>query len=256
LLSNAVKFTPEGGSIEVQLWHAESHVELSVADSGIGIDSEFLPFVFDRFRQADAGTARMHGGLGVGLAIVKQLVDLHGGTVHAQSEGRGRGATFLVRLPRLHVGDQAAATEADPTLSGIATVATDLGGVRVLLVDDDVQALELMKRILNQANAQVSSCMSAAEAVRRLAEEHFDVLISDIAMPQMDGYQLVRTIRETLQVDSQELPAIALTAHARWENRTKAMLAGYQMHIAKPIEPPELLATIANIVGRAPTSIE
>jgi CheY-like chemotaxis protein len=249
LVSNAVKFTPKGGVVNVVLRRADSHAEICIHDTGMGVSAEFLPHVFDRFRQADSSITRAHGGLGLGLAIVKHLVELHGGTVNAESAGEGKGATFVVRLPLAAVRNESSTADADATLES-AHGEVDLAGVTVLVVDDDAEARELIRRVLDQAKATVFTAAGAADALDVLAREKLDVLVSDIGMPTIDGYQFIRTVREQLNVDGSELPAIAVTAYARSQDRTRAMLAGYQMHIAKPIEPQELLATVASFAGR------
>ena len=255
LLSNAVKFTPNGGSIEVILRQNDSHAEVTVKDTGMGIAPEFLPYVFERFRQADGSTSRAHGGLGLGLSIAKNLVELHGGTVRAESAGMGRGAELVVLLPLAHVPTASSSARhsmaADvPVCGGI-----DLAGVKVLVVEDDGESRMVIERILSHAHAIVRTVGSGAEALAILATEKTDVLISDIGMPQMDGYEFIRIVREDLHLSASALPAVALTAYARWEDRTRAMLAGFQTHVAKPVEPQELLATIANFADRQSAAI-
>ena len=249
LVSNAVKFTPKGGAVDVVLRRTDSHAELCVHDTGMGVSPEFLPHMFDRFRQADESITRTHGGLGLGLAIVKHLVELHGGTVTAESAGAAQGSTFIVKLPLAAVRQDAASSDVS-TAPEQPHREIDLTGVTVLVVDDDPEARELIRRVLSQSKAVVFVAASAADALEVLAREKLDVLVSDIGMPDVDGYQLIRTVREQLKLDGTELPAVAVTAYARSQDRTRAMLAGYQMHIAKPIEPQELLATVANFAGR------
>jgi PAS domain S-box-containing protein len=251
LLTNAVKFTPRGGQVDVLLRRVDSQLELTVADTGSGIPPAFLPHVFDRFRQADSSATRTHGGLGLGLSIVKQLVEMHGGTVHAASAGEDQGATFIVRLPlsalRPEAGEQhPAAPIASPAL------ALDLAGVRVLVVDDEPDARALLAHLLGEHGAVVQSAASADEALQAFAERPPDVLVSDIGMPGRDGYQLIRELRALPVEAGGRTPAIALTAFARSEDRTRALLAGYQLHVAKPIEPHELLAALASMAGRVP----
>ena len=251
LLTNAVKFTPKGGRVEVVLQRVNSHLELSVADSGIGIRADFLPLVFDRFRQADSSTTRSHGGLGLGLSIVKQLVELHGGTVRAKSDGDGRGATFLVSLPLAAVRpeidhEHPGARTADPA----PEAGIDLHGLRVLVVDDEPDARELIGQLLRECGAEVHAASSAGEALATLQRVRPDLLLSDIGMPDRDGYQLIREIRRLAPEHGGRTPAIALTAFARSEDRARAMLAGYQVHVSKPIEAHELLATVASLAGR------
>jgi CheY-like chemotaxis protein len=251
LLSNAVKFTPKGGKIDVILQRVGSHIEIAVSDSGIGIEPEFLPHLFERFRQADSSATRAHGGLGLGLSIVKQLVQLHGGTVKAESRGSNLGATFTVTLPLVPIRSDAS-REHPTTPSAVAAQsdAVDLSGVRVLIVDDDADARELIKRVLTQCGAEARVAASALQALEILKAHRPDVLISDIGMPHMDGYDFMRRVRELPPFQGRSLPAIALTAFARSVDRTKAMMAGYQMHMAKPIEPQELVATVASFAGR------
>ena len=254
LLSNAVKFTPRSGNIDVLVRKVESHVEIDVHDSGMGISAEFLPHLFERFRQADSSTTRKHGGLGLGLSIVKQLVELHGGSVSAASEGNGQGATFRVNLPLRPIRDPAATS--GNTSRGFARVEVptiSLAGVEVLVVDDEADARELVRMVLGEAGAVVHAAGSADEAVALIRLHRPDVLVSDIGMPDRDGYQLIREVRAMPPREGGRTPAIALTAFARSEDRTRAMLAGYQVHVSKPIEPQELIATIKSLaanVGR------
>ena len=255
LLSNAVKFTPKNGRVQVLLERVNSHLEVSVIDSGEGIAPEFLPHVFDRFRQQDASTTRRHGGLGLGLAIVKQLVELHGGSVRAESAGPGQGSTFRVLLPltvlQSRAGPEAATGRQPRTVA--ASLAPpdeflDLAGVKVLVVDDEGDARALLKRVLEDRAASVRTAGSAAEALRLLQAERPDVLVSDIGMPEEDGYALIRRVR-ALEAGG-DVPAIAVTAYARSEDRLKAILAGFQMHVSKPVDATELLALVASLAGR------
>jgi PAS domain S-box-containing protein len=246
LLSNAVRFTPRGGHVRVTLRQTASQVEIVVGDSGRGINPEFLPHVFERFRQADTSTTREHGGLGLGLAIVKQLVDLHGGVVAAASPGEGRGATFTVRLP---CGRRGQDVVDDPTAS-IAPIAhdpPDLGGVTVLVVDDEPDARDLVGYVLAECGARVVSAGSAAEALSALDRERPDVILSDIGMPQRDGYAFMTEVR----LRGIKVPAAALTAFVAPEDRTRALRSGYQAHIAKPVGPGELIAAVAALANRA-----
>lgn len=248
LLSNAVKFTPKGGRIKVILERVDSHVEITIEDTGIGIESDFLPFVFDRFRQADSGISRRHGGLGIGLSIVKSLVELHGGSVRAKSPGRNQGSTFSVALPLFHVRPEedrrSSANPSDP----LQTIELPrLDGTRVLLVDDDADGCELVSAILAARGAHVRCVTSGPDALDVIAQEHFDVVLSDIGMPDMDGYEFMRALRKTEEGRSKLTPAIAVTAYAGTADRQRALLSGYQMHIAKPIEAPELIAAIASL---------
>jgi CheY-like chemotaxis protein len=251
LLSNAIKFTNRGGRVEVTVRRVNSHVEIVVADTGAGISADFLPHVFERFRQADGTRARPHGGLGIGLAIVRHLVELHGGTVHAFSAGEGQGSTFTVQLP-LTVARFIADDEPHVTIRTLTTtlpLAVSLAGVRVLAVDDDRESRELVATILRSAGADVQSATSAAEALRVLADTAFDVLVSDIGMPQQDGHSLIQAIRSD-EGTGRRLPAVALTAHARVEDRLAALMAGFDVHVPKPVEPAELTTVIAALVRR------
>jgi signal transduction histidine kinase/ActR/RegA family two-component response regulator len=250
LLSNSVKFTPKGGRIDVILQRVNSHVEITVNDSGAGIPADFLPHLFERFRQLDASATRTSGGLGLGLSIVKQLVELHGGSVRAHSEGEGTGATFTVSLPLAPVRQERREHPTTPTRQPELDPPVDLAGLRVLVVEDEADARHLIKRVLMQARAEVITASTAAEGLQLLGQQQPHVLISDIGMPGMDGYQFIRKVRRRSPDRGGQVPAIALTAFARSEDRTRAMMAGYQMHIAKPIEPQELVATVANVAGR------
>ena len=256
LLSNAVKFTPRDGRVMVTLRRAGEHVELRVADTGQGIAADFLPHVFDRFRQADASTTRRHGGLGLGLAIVKQLVELHGGTVRVESAGLGHGAAFTVALPATPRPRVAAVQRADDEPSAGASLrsidARDgaaLAGVRVLVVDDEPDARELIGEVLRRCEAVVVTAGSSAEAVRLAERERFDALVSDIAMPGEDGYTLIDRLR-ALPGEMGAMPALALTAYARAEDRARAIAAGFQHHCAKPVEPAALVAALARLLRR------
>lgn len=250
LLSNAVKFTPKGGRVQVVLERVNSHVEIRVTDTGLGIDPAFLPHVFDRFRQAESSPTRSYGGLGIGLAIVKHIAELHGGIATASSQGLGLGSTFTVCLP-------IAAThpnEADASdRTGDATVghAVDLSGVCVLVVDDDEDALAVMRRLFENARAQVLTAPSAADALYIVEMTLPDIVISDIGMTGEDGYTLIRKIRALPPERGGRVPAIALTAFARAEDRRRAILAGFHVHFSKPVETVELRATVATLVGRS-----
>ncbi len=251
LLSNAIKFTPKGGRVQVLLERVNSHIEITVSDTGEGIKADFLPYVFDRFRQFDASTTRRHGGMGLGLAIVKQLVELHGGTVRAKSPGEGQGASFVVVLPLTPVHSEPTETDRfHPTAATSAPVdyeVTNLKGVRVLVVDDEPDARDLIGRILNECEATVSTAASADEALAVFERDPPHVLISDIGMPKRDGYDLIRAIRSQDPERGGNVPAIALTAFARSEDRRRAILAGYQMHVVKPVEPAELITVVASL---------
>jgi PAS domain S-box-containing protein len=249
LLSNAVKFTPRGGTIQVRLARVDSHVEVRVADSGEGIAAEFLPYVFDRFRQADSTSTRRHGGLGLGLSLVKQLVELHGGSVRVTSDGPGKGAVFAVVLPlaplrAAEVEDEPDSQSAPRSVLKSAVVNTTLEGVRVLVVDDEPDSRILVQRLLRERHAAVMTASSAAEALSDVQQQEFDLLISDVGMPDEDGYSLIRKVRAMDHSRTKPLPAIALTAYARTEDRVKSIEAGFQMHLAKPVEPVELLAMV------------
>jgi len=251
LLSNAVKFTPRGGRVQVILERVNSHVEIVIEDTGIGIRADFLPYVFDRFRQADPTTTRRFGGLGLGLSIVKNLVELHGGSVRVKSAGENQGSTFVVALPVSHVRSedttrvQPAPVVADP-LEAIELPRLD--GVRVLIVDDEPDGRALIARILEGRGADPISAPSAEEALALLPRERVDILLSDIGMPDMDGYELMRRVRLLDGTRVNPIPAIAVTAYARPEDRQRSLLAGYHMHLSKPIEARELVAGIASLL--------
>ena len=253
LLSNAIKFTPRGGKVEILLERVNSHIEVTVTDTGEGISPEFLPHVFDRFRQADASTTRKFGGLGLGLSIVKQLVELHGGTVRAKSAGEGAGATFTVAIPlaitKRHFDDRQHPTTPDYS-SQRDDLQISLKGTTVLVVDDEPDARDLIERLLVDRGARVLKAESVDCALKLLSTERTNVILSDIGMPQRDGYDFIRTVRALPAGAGGKTPAIALTAFARSEDRTRAMMAGYQVHLSKPVEPRELIATVASLVGR------
>lgn len=254
LLSNAVKFTPKRGRVQVSLERVNSHLEINIRDSGIGIKPDFLPHVFDRFRQADGTTARTHGGLGLGLAIVKHLVELHGGTVSARSTGEGEGAIFTIALPLqvVHGGstNEVRVHPAAPAPERIACATIFLTGLRVLAVDDEPDARELVRRVLEERGADVRTAESADEAVAVFQDWKPDVIVSDLGMPGKDGYELMRKIRSLADEEGGKVAAAALTAYARSEDRTRAMLAGYQTHVTKPVDPAELIAVVATLGGR------
>ncbi|HET8698063.1 MAG TPA: PAS domain S-box protein, partial [Gammaproteobacteria bacterium] len=252
LLWNAVKFTPDGGQIVVGLRQRGSDVELTVTDTGVGIRREFLPHIFDRFEQGNPSITRRFGGLGLGLAIVKHLVDLHGGSIAAESEGEGKGARFTVLLP----AGSAAEAAVDPSRSAearaLASVEVDaLQGMRILVVEDEKDTLEFLARLLVSRGAEVVTATSAAEALALLPTAQVNVLISDIGLPDVDGYELLREIRRMDASASGGIPAIALTAYARAEDRLLAFRAGYQAHVAKPVDPAELVATILDLAKLA-----
>jgi signal transduction histidine kinase len=248
LLTNAIKFTPHAGRVEVALRDNGGQVEISVSDNGLGIKPEFLPFVFDRFRQADASTTRRHGGLGLGLSIVKSLVELHGGTVDVQSSGEAQGSTFFVRLPIAPMQGQGV-EGALPTPTQQLDVSPALTGLRILVVDDEADARTLARRVLEERGAQVTTVCSAAEAMATIDDSRLpNVIVSDIGMPDEDGYDLIKQMR-ALPGEAGRVPAIALTALARAEDRKRALSAGYQKHVSKPVDPAELVGVIASLVG-------
>lgn len=257
LLSNAVKFTPAQGTVAVTLARAATHLELRVADSGLGIKPEFLPHVFERFRQADSTTTRRHSGLGLGLAIVRHLVELHGGTVEVESEGEGRGATFIVRLPVRAVRDRRgrrssldAAASGNQAL-GDAMIA-DLHGITVLVVDDQVDAQALVRTVLQEAGANAVGASAVADALELLTRFRPDVVVADIGMPGEDGYSLIRQVRDRERSRGDRMPAIALTAYGRAEDRALALESGFDAHLRKPVDTDALLLAIATAVGRLP----
>jgi len=257
LLSNAIKFTSPGGHVTLAAERAPAEVTLTVSDDGPGISPDFLPHVFERFRQAESTEARTHGGLGLGLAIVRQLVELHGGTVEAQSDGLGRGATFTVRLPThpATVADAvpAATKQAVAPATVPAELDADLSGVQILVVDDEPDGREMLTHMLESWGAQVRSAGSADEALAALSENRPDLLISDIGMPRVDGYELIRRIRALRDPAEGDLAAIALTAFARGEDAVKAQEAGYGVHLPKPVDPSRLYSTIARVLGLSPS---
>ncbi|HEX8564463.1 MAG TPA: ATP-binding protein [Pyrinomonadaceae bacterium] len=254
LLSNAIKFSPKGGRVTVRLERAVDAAQITVSDTGKGIEPEFLPYVFERFRQADGTTTRKQGGLGLGLAIVKHLVELHGGEISAESEGVGKGAVFAVRLPLR------ALTEAVPDENGAASVlnlnlasggdlSIDLHGLRIVVVDDERDARELLRSLLTTYGAEVTICTSSGEAFEAVRREKPDLLVSDIGMPDEDGYSLIAKIRRLPETEGGKTPAIALTAFARIEDRIHALSQGFQMFVPKPVEPNELIAAIRSLAG-------
>jgi CheY-like chemotaxis protein/anti-sigma regulatory factor (Ser/Thr protein kinase) len=253
LISNAIKFTPRGGRVLVRLERVESHVEVTVSDTGKGITSDFLPHVFERFRQADATTTRVFGGLGLGLAIVRQLVELHGGTVRVDSEGEGHGSTFTFSLPllavRSAVSDSGSAQQAEFKRAELECP-PELNGLRVLVVDDEADTCELLQVIIEGCGAQVKTATTVAAALEAMAEEAFDVLISDIGMPEEDGYSLIAKVRALSKERGGKIPAAALSAYASEEDRIRVLRSGFQIHVPKPISPSELIAVVANLAGR------
>jgi signal transduction histidine kinase/CheY-like chemotaxis protein len=251
LLSNAVKFTPKAGFIAIEVRAAEGMAEIAVRDSGVGIEPQFIPHVFDRFRQADSSSTRRHGGLGLGLSIARHLVELHHGVVEAHSDGKDRGATFVVRLPTGE--DQSAHREARTprraTPFRMAGAGHPLEGLRVLVVDDDADGRELVGRVLTECGAMVATAGDAERALAVLHDYKAQILITDIGMPGTDGYALLRSVRE--RFDAQALPAIALTAFARPEDRARALSSGFQAHLSKPVDLQALTDTIAALGGGA-----
>jgi len=259
LLSNAVKFTPPGGEVRVRVEPEGRHLRLSVADTGHGIRADFLPHVFERFRQGDQSTTRAHGGLGLGLAIVRHLVELHGGTVSVESPGPGLGSTFTVELPLAEVragngglrSDETEAPSASPEQSAVRhSPSATLRGLRVLVVDDEPDALELVRVVLERGGADVTAVGSAAEAMRRLEESGHDVLLCDIGMPNEDGYGLVRRVRALGPERGGSTPAIALTAYAGESDRARALEAGFQLHVPKPVDPVRLVELVAGLAPK------
>lgn len=252
VLTNAVKFTPRGGTVEIRLSANSQQAEIVVTDSGIGIPLEFLPHIFERFRQAESGTTRRHGGLGLGLAIARHLVEMHGGTINAESEGEGRGSTFRIRLPLIvHAesrldGQSAPRTGQQEDRSRTA----DLEGVTVMAVDDDSDALKLVRDILEAAGAQVTMVNSAVAALEKIATDPPQVLVADLGMPDMDGYELIKRIRRLGDERLRGIPAAALTAYARSGDRARSLRSGFEMHLAKPIDPAELIATVGTLARR------
>ena len=253
LLSNAAKFTPPGGRIACQLSLNDGRVRFAVTDSGKGIDPKFLPSVFDRFRQADSSSTRSQGGLGIGLTIVRHIVELHGGTVHAQSEGEGKGATFVVELPIVHEFHAGQSPVARPAVVRPVddSAVPDITGIRILLVDDEPDTREVIGQMLFRAGAQVELAASAREAFESITGKLPDILVSDIAMPDEDGYSLVQKVRARPNGEGGDLPAVALTAYAREEDRRRALAAGFQAHLSKPIEPSDLIRTVARFAVRS-----
>ncbi len=256
LLSNSVKFTPKNGRVQIRLERVNSHVEISVTDTGNGIAPEFIPYVFDRFRQADQATTRVQGGLGLGLSIVRQIVEMHGGTVSVESEGEGKGSTFTVMLPRLaavprhrEIVDARKHPKASDDDFVAIDCAPELDGLRVLVVDDEADARDLLREVLEVCGSDVVTTSTAAEALETLRTGKFDVLVSDIGMPNEDGYTLIEKVRALTDAEGGRTPAIALTAYARVEDRIRALKSGFQAHLPKPVEPVELAAVVASLAN-------
>jgi signal transduction histidine kinase/CheY-like chemotaxis protein len=258
LLSNAVKFTPKGGRVQLRLERVDSHVEIVVTDTGVGIKKDFLPYVFERFRQGESGPARKTGGLGLGLAIVRHIVEMHGGVVLAESAGEGQGSTFTVTLPMMIVqpGTTAPRAREHPLAEHNFKLEAlgDLNGVHVLAVDDEEDSLGLLRTVLEAAGARVTTASSGATALATLDIAKPDVLVADIGMPEMDGFELIKRVRALPKADVRDVPAAALTAFARSEDRTRALRQGFEMHLAKPVDPGELVASVATLVRRSRTS--
>jgi len=254
LFSNAVKFTPERGHVRVEVTRGESGILISISDTGVGITPEFLPYIFDRFRQADGSTTRIHGGLGLGLSIVKHLVQLHHGSVEVESEGENQGATFTVTLPLASTASLLApenAAEAEPESNTLpAGFSKVLEGLRILVVDDEVDSRDLVSAILTRCGSEVNCCESATEALKAIRDWKPDLLISDIGMPMEDGYSLIRKMRKMRSKRARQTPAVALTAYLTSEDRERALDAGFQLHVAKPIDPTALVMSIAAATGR------
>jgi CheY-like chemotaxis protein len=248
LLSNASKFTPAGGTVSVRVNQDETHATIEIIDTGPGIAPEFLPHVFERFRQADGSTTRIHGGLGLGLAIVRHLVELHGGLIGVENATSGSGAVFKVKLP---LPSTELTLETPPATTPVDEVSEiDLAGVRILVVEDDLDALDLITIDLAEHGAKVRGVGSAAEAVALLKSEPFDLLISDIGMANTDGYNLIKQVRQQEGHQGEHIPAIALTAYARTQDRIRAIAAGYNTHVAKPVEIRELVTVVKCLTGR------
>jgi len=251
LFSNAVKFTPENGRVIVKARRNDDHVNIAISDTGIGIDPQFVPYIFDRFRQADGSTTRLHGGLGLGLAIVKHLVLLHQGTVEVESPGEHQGSTFIVALPIAGEEDQVSA-EVQPNGSEdrLTEYATLLDGLRILVVDDDADSRDVVEAILNSCGSEVNCCKSAAEAIKAVRDWKPDLMVSDIGMPLEDGFDLIDKLRKHRSKRARLMPAIALTAYATKDDKARTLAAGFQAHVTKPVEPEVLVKSIAFAMGR------
>lgn len=252
LVSNAVKFTPKGGRVQVRLERVNSHIEIVVSDTGIGIRPDFVPYVFERFRQADTGPTRKIGGLGLGLAIVRNIVEMHGGTVDVSSEGEGKGATFRARLPLMIVHPQKMPLREHPRTERREplTALGELIGLHVLAVDDEEDSLALLRAVLETAGAAVTTIRSPLAVIERIGEVKPHALVIDLGMPELDGFELIRRIRSSADPAVRQIPAAALTAFARSEDRTRALRSGFQMHLAKPVDPGELIASVATLARR------
>ena len=254
LLTNSIKFTPEGGRILVESKVVGTRVEVTVRDTGMGISPEFLPHIFDRFRQANPGTNRIHGGMGLGLSIVRQLVELHGGSIRAESEGEGKGATFIVSLPFVALEEGTRLAERRPAAGG-ARLELEcppvLRGLRVLVVDDEADTRDMLRAVLEHCHAEVIPAGSSSEALEAIAHLRPDVLISDVGMPEEDGYSLIARVRQLPPERGGRIPAAALTAYVRAEDRVKVLRSGFQLHVPKPVEPAELVAVVAHLADRS-----
>ncbi|MBL8208219.1 MAG: PAS domain S-box protein [Blastocatellia bacterium] len=253
LLSNAIKFTPKGGHIKIRLWRDASQIVIAVSDNGQGIDPEFLPYVFDRFRQADATSIRKHGGLGLGLSIARHLVELHGGVITVESQGQNQGATFTIRLPILPIQLSEEVQQANAEFSihlPAPNAEAGLRGLFILAVDDETDARQLLEQILTAYGATVTTTDSADSALEIIKQQQPDLLVSDIGLPHNDGYSLIRRVRELEQGRARKMPAIALTAYARPRDRMQALAAGFNHHVPKPVEPTELVTVIMSLTGR------
>ena len=249
LLSNASKFTPVGGTVGVRISQDETYVQIQVRDTGPGIAADFLPHVFERFRQADGSTTRTHGGLGLGLAIVRHLVELHGGMIAAENETARSGAVFTIRLP-LPSSELSLERVAAPARVDQKVTEVDLENVRILVVEDELDALDLLTIDLTAHGAKVRGAASAAEAIELLRAEQFDLMISDIGMADTDGYNLIKQVRSQERENGEHIPAIALTAYARTQDRIRALTAGYNTHVAKPVEIKELVTVVKCLIGK------
>jgi CheY-like chemotaxis protein len=250
LLSNAIKFTPENGTVGIRLARDGNQLAISVTDTGSGIDPAFLPYVFERFRQQDGAPTRRHGGLGLGLSIVRHIVELHGGSVNASSEGQGEGATFVVRVPVAAPAPADGRTPLDPLSIADIEDPPELDGLTILLVENEPDARSLVCAVLERCGARVLTAGGAADALEQLEQEMPAILLSDLALPDDEGYALIRRIRARAD-DLRSIPAAALTAFATPADRARALFAGYQAHIPKPLEPSELAAVVAALAGRS-----
>jgi CheY-like chemotaxis protein/anti-sigma regulatory factor (Ser/Thr protein kinase) len=259
LLTNAIKFSPDGGAVRIGVSRANSTIELLVSDSGPGIARDFLPFVFEPFRQADGSTTRRQGGLGLGLSIVKHLVEAHGGTVKADSAGEGRGSTFIVRLPVVAVcataSEASAARMAARPSPRVEEPIASLDGLSVLVVDDDDESRAIVAEYLERQRAVVTTASSAEQALGVLEHQHIDVLLADIAMPGEDGYSLIKKVRASEVAETAAIPAAALTSFARQEDRQTALQAGFHLHLAKPIDPRRLVEAVARLGAGSAVSL-